>query len=204
MILMNDFKSEPEIMREAMVAASRRVFESGWYVLGSEVDTFEKKWASICGVQNGIGVANGMDAIEISLRALNIGPGDEVITTPMTAFASVLAILRAGATPVLADIDPNTALLSMDSVKRCLTNKTKAVVLVHLYGQLRNISNWVTFCNEVNIQLIEDICLAAVLNLPFLGEVWLDGIVFSPLDEAFENLLADVDGITILDFAGIE
>lgn len=156
MILMNDFKSEPEIMREAMLAASRRVFESGWYVLGSEVDTFEKKWASICGVQNGIGVANGMDAIEISLRALNIGPGDEVITTPMTAFASVLAILRAGAKPVLADIDPNTALLSMDSVKRCLTNKTKAVVLVHLYGQLRNISNWVTFCNEVNIQLIED------------------------------------------------
>jgi dTDP-4-amino-4,6-dideoxygalactose transaminase len=153
---MNDFKSEPEMMREAMVAASHRVFESGWYVLGSEVITFEKKWADICGVQHGIGVGNGMDAIEISLRSLNIGPGDEVITTPMTAFASVLAILRAGATPVLADIDPDTALLSIDSAKRCLSRRTKAVLLVHLYGQLRNIGNWVTFCNENNIHLIED------------------------------------------------
>lgn len=156
MILMNDFKSEPEKMREAMVAASRRVFESGWYVLGSEVDTFEKKWAGICGVEHGIGVGNGLDAIEISLRSLNIGPGDEVITTPMTAFASVLAILRAGATPVLADIDPDTALLSIDSARRCLTPKTKAVLLVHLYGHLRNIGNWVTLCNEHNIHLIED------------------------------------------------
>jgi dTDP-4-amino-4,6-dideoxygalactose transaminase len=156
MILMNDFKSEPEKMREAMVAASRRVFESGWYVLGSEVDTFEKKWAAICGVDHGIGVGNGMDAIEISLRSLNIGPGDEVITTPMTAFASVLAILRAGAKPVLADIDPDTALLSIDSARRCLTPKTKAVLLVHLYGHLRNIGNWVTLCNEHNIHLIED------------------------------------------------
>ena len=153
MILMNDFKSEPEKIREAMVAASRRVFESGWYVLGSEVNTFERKWADICGVHHGIGVGNGMDAIEISLRSLNIGPGDEVITTPMTAFASVLAILRAGATPVLADIDPDTALLSIDSAKRCLSRRTKAVLLVHLYGQLRSIANWVTFCNENNLPI---------------------------------------------------
>lgn len=156
MILMNDFKSEPDEIREAMLSASRRVFDSGWYVLGPELTSFENKWASICGVTHGIGVGNGMDAIEISLRSLNIGPGDEVITTSMTAFATVLAIIRTGATPVLADIDVSTALVSVDSVSRCLSNKTKALVLVHLYGQVRNMSNWLRFCGDHKIRLIED------------------------------------------------
>lgn len=97
-----------------------------------------------------------MDALEISLRALNIGQGDEVITTPMTAFATVLAIMRAGAVPVLADIDPETALMSLDSVKRCLTPKTKGIILVHLYGQIRDMDQWIQFCEESNIVLIED------------------------------------------------
>jgi dTDP-4-amino-4,6-dideoxygalactose transaminase len=97
-----------------------------------------------------------MDAIEIALRALGIGPGDEVITTPMTAFASVLAILRAGAVPVLADIEPDTALLSPASVRRCLSPRTKAVLLVHLYGQLRGMAAWQTLCREAGVVLIED------------------------------------------------
>ena len=97
MILMNDFKAEPVALREAMLDATRRVLESGWYVLGNEVLAFEQQWATACGVAYGVGVGNGMDAIEIALRALDIGPGDEVITTPMTAFATVLAIIRAGA-----------------------------------------------------------------------------------------------------------
>ena len=142
MILMNDFKAEPPELREAMLGAVRRVLESGWYVLGDEVITFEKQWASACGVAHAVGVGNGMDAIEIALRALNIGAGDEVITTPMTAFATVLAIIRAGATPVLADIDRQTALLSIESAERCITPKTKAVVLVHLYGQVRGLDAW--------------------------------------------------------------
>lgn len=156
MILMNDFKAEPVELREALVDACRRVLESGWYVLGNEVAAFERQWSSACGVAHGVGVGNGMDAIEIALRALNIGPGDEVITTPMTAFASVLAILRAGATPVLADIDPKTALLSLESVRRCLSSKTRAVLLVHLYGQLRSMDAWQALCTEYGIQLIED------------------------------------------------
>src|SRR5580765_7274482 len=125
MILMNDFKAEPAELREAMLASAQRVLMSGWYVLGNECSDFERRWATQCGVQLGVGVGNGMDAIEIVIRSLGIGPGDEVITTPMTAFATVLAILRAGATPVLADIDPETALLSLDSVQRCLSNRTK-------------------------------------------------------------------------------
>ena len=156
MILMNDFKSEPAELREATLGAVRRVLESGWYLLGNEIDAFEEQWASACGVAHGVGVGNGMDAIEISLRALNIGPGDEVITTSMTAFATVLAIVRAGAIPMLADIEPDTALLSVSSVERCLSPRTKAVVLVHLYGQVRAMDVWTSFCSARNISLIED------------------------------------------------
>jgi len=153
---MNNFAAEPDELRVAMLGAVRRVLESGWYVLGREVVAFEEEWATACGVAHGVGVANGMDAIEIALRALDIGPGDEVITTPMTAFATVLAVLRAGATPVLADIDPETALLSAQSAERCVTARTKAVLLVHLYGQVRQMDVWSRFCAEREIALVED------------------------------------------------
>lgn len=156
MILMNDFKAEPAALKEEMQAAVARVIDSGWYVLGKELETFECRWAEICGVSRAVGVGNGMDAIEIALRSLDIGPGDEVITTPMTAFATVLAILRAGATPVLADISAGTALLNRDSVARCISKKTKAIILVHLYGQLKDMTDWVQFCDSHSLHLIED------------------------------------------------
>lgn len=156
MILINDFKAEPREMREAMLAAAARVLASGWYILGEEVSAFEQEWARACGANYAIGVGNGMDAIEMSLRLLNIGPGDEVITTPMTAFATVLAIVRAGATPVLADIERETALLSPDSVQRCISGKTRAIIPVHLYGQIRNTGAWRDLCMEKGIELIED------------------------------------------------
>jgi len=156
MILMNDFRAEPAELREAMLGAARRVLESGWYVLGNEVAAFEQQWAAACGTSHAVGVGNGMDAIEIALRALDIGPGDEVITTPMTAFATVLAVIRAGATPVLADIDPQTALLSVESADRCVSPRTKALLLVHLYGQIRGMDAWQAFCAKHGIALVED------------------------------------------------
>lgn len=163
MILMNDFKAEPQALRDAMLDAAKRVIDSGWYVLGKEVEAFEEKWATACGVVHAVGVGNGMDAIEIALRALGVGHGDEVITTPMTAFATVLAIMRSGATPVLADIDPNTALLSLNSAERCVSPRTRAVVLVHLYGQIRHMNAWEAFCNRHGISLVED-CAQAHLS----------------------------------------
>jgi dTDP-4-amino-4,6-dideoxygalactose transaminase len=171
MILMNDFKAEPPELKKAMLSAAERVIDSGWYVLGNEVVSFERQWSSICDVNYAIGVANGMDAIEIAIRALNIGVGDEVITTPMTAFATVLAILRAGAVPVLADINPDSGLLNIDSVVRCLTSKTKAVVLVHLYGQLKDMSSWGKLCIDNELYLIEDCAQShlAELNGKFAG-----------------------------------
>lgn len=153
---MNDFKAEPEALRAAELAAAERVLRSGWYVLGNEVRAFETAWAGRCGVTDAAGVGNGMDAIEIGLRALDIGPGDEVVTTPMTAFATVLAILRAGATPVLADIDAHTALLDPSSVERCITGRTRAMLLVHLYGQVREMERWTALCESHRIALLED------------------------------------------------
>lgn len=165
MILMNDFKAEPAELHEQMLSAGRRVLESGWYVLGNECKAFEQAWASRCGVAHGIGVANGMDAIEIILRCLDIGPGDEVITTPMTAFATVLAVLRTGASPVLADIDPTTGLLSAESVSRCLSGRTRALLLVHLYGQVRHMSEWQKLCADAGIALVEDCAQAHLATL---------------------------------------
>jgi dTDP-4-amino-4,6-dideoxygalactose transaminase len=156
MILMNDFQAEPVEIRAAMLEATARVLDSGRYVLGGEVEAFERQWAALCGVSCGVGVGNGMDAIEIALRALDIGPGAEVVVPAMTAFATVLAVMRAGAEPVLADIERESALLSLDSAQRCLSSRTRAVLLVHLYGQLRNMQLWVDFCAEHGIALVED------------------------------------------------
>jgi dTDP-4-amino-4,6-dideoxygalactose transaminase len=156
MILANDFKAEPAEIRLAMVQAAERVINSGWYVLGDEVKSFEQQWAARCATAHAVGTGNGMDAIEIGLRAMNIGPGDEVITTSMTAFATVLAILRAGATPVLADIAPDTGRLDIESVTRCVTSATRAIILVHLYGQIEDMAPWTSLCEARGIALIED------------------------------------------------
>ena len=136
--------------------AVRRVLDSGRLILGDEVRCFEEAWAERCGVNYAVGVGNGLDAIEIGLRANGIGAGDEVITTPMTAVATVLAIIRAGATPVLADIDPETGLLDPSSVERCIGPKTRAVLLVHLYGQMRAMERWIDLCQAHDILLLED------------------------------------------------
>jgi dTDP-4-amino-4,6-dideoxygalactose transaminase len=156
MIRMNDFRADPPALQSAQAAAVQRVLSSGWYILGPEVENFEKEFARACGVRHAVGVANGMDAIEIALRARGIGPGDEVITTPMTAFATVLAVIRAGATPRLADIDPASGLMSLESAARCVTSKTRAILLVHLYGHMALMSDWDGFARERNIDLIED------------------------------------------------
>jgi len=153
---MNNFRSDPRALIDEELAACERVLHSGWFVLGEEVKRFEDAWATYCGTAYSVGVGNGLDAIEIGLRSLNIGAGDEVVTTPMTAFATVLGIIRAGATPVLADINPDTALLDFDSVIRCIGSKTKAVLLVHMYGQIRGMSRWVELCNKYGLHLLED------------------------------------------------
>jgi dTDP-4-amino-4,6-dideoxygalactose transaminase len=156
MIAINDFKREPEALLEEELAAVRRVLESGWYILGPEVRSFEKKWAAYVGVPYAVGVGNGLDAIDIGFRALGIGSGAEVVTTAMSAFATVLGVMRAGATPVLADIDGETALMDPESARRCVTPRTRAIMPVHLYGQVRNLADWAALCADLGVALVED------------------------------------------------
>src|SRR3954466_3991067 len=156
MIRMNDFAAEPDELRQAQLSAVDRVLSSGTFILGREVERFEQAWAGFCKSEHCVGVGNGTEAIELGLRAIDIGPGDEVITTPMTAIATVMAIIHAGATPVLADIDQATALLDLAAVERQITPKTKAVLLVHLYGQMPDMTQWVDLCARSNIRLLED------------------------------------------------
>lgn len=156
MIFMNAFTKEPEGLIRAQINAVERVIRSGRWILGKEVKSFEDEWSSWSGIGHTVGVGNGMDALQIGLRALGIGPGDEVITTPMTAFATVLSILHAGAVPVFADIDPDTAILSVGSAARCIGPKTRAVMVVHLYGQSAPLGEFESFCHAHGIHLIED------------------------------------------------
>ena len=152
----NNFQLEPEALVQSQIAAFESVLRSGWWILGQKVKDFEGAWASACGTQGAVAVANGLDAIEIGLRALGVGRGDEVITTSLTAFATILAIYRCGATPVFADIDPATACLSPTSVKRCITSATRAVLVVHLYGRAADLSTLKDICDQNNLFLLED------------------------------------------------
>ncbi len=156
MIPFAPFERESAELRDAMREAYDRVIESGYWILGPEVRAFESAWSERCGVTHAIGTGNGLDALEIALRALDIGDGDEVITTPMTALATVLAITRSGATPVLADIDPHTGLLDVKSVERCLSPSTRAIIPVHLYGNGTSAPLWAEFASEHALVLIED------------------------------------------------
>jgi dTDP-4-amino-4,6-dideoxygalactose transaminase len=153
---MNDFKADDPALVEEQLAAVKKVLESGWYILGREVETFESAWARFCGVPYAIGVANGMDAIEIGIRAAGIDAGAEIITTPITAFATILAIIRANCVPVLADIDGSTGLLDPESAARCISARTRAILPVHLYGHVAQMRQWVELCSSNDILLLED------------------------------------------------
>ena len=152
----NDFRREPEDLVLAELAAVERVLRSGWWILGAEVEGFEQEWARHCATPHAVGVANGLDAIEIGLRAMGVGPGDEVITTPVTAYATTLAIQRCGAIPVFADIDPASGCLAADSVASCVSTSTRAVVPVHLYGRAADLDGLVAVCDAHGLALLED------------------------------------------------
>jgi len=144
-------------------AAYQRVMDSGWYILGKEVEHFEQAFAAYCGTKHAISVATGTDAITLMLVAAGIGAGDEVITTPLTAAFGVLAIERAGATPVFVDIDPATFCLNPMGIGAALTPKTKAILAVHLYGQpadMNGIRDALKTAGREDVLVFEDACQA--------------------------------------------
>lgn len=136
--------------------AIQRVLESGRYILGPELQALEQEFAAYIGVEHAIGVANGTDALELALRALDIGAGDEVITVSHTAVATVAAIEAAGATPVLVDVDPEFYTLDPSQLSLVLTPRTRAVIAVHLYGQSADLDAIGKFCQEHELVMIED------------------------------------------------
>ena len=143
--------------------AVARVLASGRYILGPEVEAFEREWAEACGARGAVGVANGTDAITIALLAsgaVRPGRGDEVITSPLTAGYTALAILRAGAVPVFADIDHETLIVTAATVERVLTPRTCALLPVHLYGQMAEMEDLLALAAAHGIALIEDACQA--------------------------------------------
>lgn len=133
-----------------------RVLRSGRFILGPEVQAFEESIAERCSATHGVGVSSGTDALIVTLMALGIGPGDEVVTTPMSFFASVGAIVRLGARPVFADIDPVTFNLDAEKAAERVTERTKAVEVVHLFGQCSEVGPLTPACERVGAVVIED------------------------------------------------
>jgi dTDP-4-amino-4,6-dideoxygalactose transaminase len=144
----------------AVRAAIERVLASGWYILGPEVTAFEREFAAACGAAHAIGVGTGTDAIALILRALGVGPGDEVITTPLSAAYTSLAVLMTGARPVFADIDPERLTIDPAAVAAAVTPRTRAILPVHLYGQAADMNAIVQIASRHALAVIEDCCQA--------------------------------------------
>jgi len=144
----------------AVRAAIDRVVSGGWYILGPEVEAFEREFAAASGAAHAVAVGNGTDAIALTLRALGIGGGDEVITTPLSAAFSALAILMAGARPVFADVDPARLTIDPRRIEQAIGPRTRAILPVHLYGQAADIAAIAEIAARRGLALVEDCCQA--------------------------------------------
>lgn len=153
-------KDEYTLLKKPIQQAIQRVLDSGIYVLGKEVSSFEQEFAQYSGLKYAIGVGNGTDALFISLKALGIGSGDEVITTPMTAAYSAFAVMYAGATPVFVDVHPDTFEMDETQLEQAITKRTKAIIPVHLFGQPCNIVAIMQIAKRHKLKVIEDCCQA--------------------------------------------
>lgn len=159
-IPMLDLAGEYHEIKDEIDEAVHRVLESGHFILGEEVEAFEHEVASYLGVRHAIGVASGSDALLLALMALGVGPGDKVITTPFSFFATASCIVRLGATPVFCDIDPRTFDLDPGSVRRYLessyTPAVKAIIPVHLYGQCCDMDPLLELARTYSLKVVED------------------------------------------------
>ena len=156
MIPCADPKSQYLSYKSDIDKSIKRVLDSNWYVLGREVKLFEDEFANYNNASYAIGVANGTDALQIALRALDIGPGDEVITTSHTAVATASAIDLVGAKPVFVDIESNFFTLDPNKIEKEITPKTKAIIPVHIYGQPCDMDKIMSVSKANNLSVIED------------------------------------------------
>lgn len=134
-VAFQDFKAPYQELKPELDAVYQRFMESGWYVLGKEVQAFEEEYAGFCGASHCVGVGHGLDALHLGLRAMEIGPGDEVIVPSNTYIATWLAVSQCGATPVGVEPDPRTYNMDPDRIEMAITERTKVILAVNLYGQ---------------------------------------------------------------------
>ncbi len=156
MILLHDIPAQYTELRTEIDAAVARVLDSSQFILGPEVAALEQEFADYCQAAHGVGVNSGTSALHLALLAAGIGPGDEVITVPYTFFATVAAIGYVGATPVLVDLDPRTFNMDVSQIESRITPKTRAILLVHLYGQPADMDPILDIARRRNLIVIED------------------------------------------------
>lgn len=156
MIPFFDLKAQYQSIRSEIDAATARVYANGWFILGPEVEAFENEFAGYIGAAHGIGVGSGTEALHLSLRALGIGAGDEVITVPNTAVATVAAIEMTGATPVLVDVLGDAMTMDPDAFAAAITSSTRAVIPVHLFGQAADLDPVVGIARQFHLAVVED------------------------------------------------
>ncbi len=151
-----DLTPEIDELWDELNAAVQRVLRSGQFILGPEVEAFEREAAAYLGVKHAVGVNSGTDALVIGLRALGIGPGAEVLTTPFSFFATAESIGNVGATPVFVDIDPQTFNLDPDLIEAAITPRTKAIMPVHLYGRPSDMDAIMAIAERHRLKVVED------------------------------------------------
>jgi dTDP-4-amino-4,6-dideoxygalactose transaminase len=162
-----DSSTPVHALRAELRAAIDRVLESRRFILGPEVSGFEEEFATYCGTRHAVGVANGTDAITIALRAMGVGPGDEVVVPSFTFYASAEAIPPTGATPVFCDIDPDTYCITAETVRAVLSPRTRAVIAVHLFGNVCPIAE----IEALGVPVLEDAAQAAGSTVGEDGEL---------------------------------
>jgi dTDP-4-amino-4,6-dideoxygalactose transaminase len=159
-VLFVDLASQHDALKEDLRGAFARVLEQGSFTLGGEVDALEAEFAAFVGTRDAIGVGSGTDALHLALRAADIGPGDEVITAVNSFAATAEAIVFAGATPVFVDVDDSTLLMDLDATAAAVTERTRAIIPVHLYGQCVDMRRVLDIASPHGIRVIEDACQA--------------------------------------------
>jgi dTDP-4-amino-4,6-dideoxygalactose transaminase len=156
MVKFLDLKTVNERFRAELDAAAKRVLDSGWYLLGGECERFELEFAQWCGVKHCIGCANGLDALKLIIQAYGIGPGDEIIAPANTYIASLIAISANGVKPVLVEPDEKTCLIDPEKIEEAITARTKAIMVVHLYGRAMEMTRVREIAARYGLKIIED------------------------------------------------
>ena len=151
-----DLKSINNRFREEIQARIDRVFDSGWYIRGEENETFAENFAKFCGTSYALGVANGLDALNLLIKGYGFGKGDEIIVPANTYIATILAISENGCTPILVEPDINTYNINPDLIEEKITEKTKAIMVVHLYGQAVQMEKIWSLADKYNLKILED------------------------------------------------